>query len=106
MNECMKTYKYCISISLILCMLLFLPFLLFAHDKEDPAKTAARKAALSEFFGKSLCLECHGSTPTYNIKWARTGYDRSMVVILFTLTVMNAKNATPMKGLLNTGARM
>jgi hypothetical protein len=59
-------------------MLLFLPFLLFAHDKEDPAKNAARKAALNEFFGKSLCLECHGSTPTYNIKWARAGYDRSL----------------------------
>ena len=78
MGDCIRIHKCCLSIFLIVCMLLFLPALLFAHDKEDPAKAAARKAALNEFFGKSLCLECHGSTPTYNIKSARTGYDFSV----------------------------
>ena len=73
-----KSNKFWISILLIVCMLLFLSSLLPAHDEEDPAKTAARKAALNEFFGKSLCLDCHGPTPAHNIQWARAGYDHSV----------------------------
>ena len=78
MSEGIKTYKYGILIILIFFILLFLWSPLFGHEKEDQAKTAARKAALNEFFGKSLCHECHGSTPTYSIKWGREGYDHSV----------------------------
>jgi hypothetical protein len=60
---------------LTICFLFLVPGLLLAD--EDPGKVAARKAALNAFFDKSLCQDCHGTTPIYNIRSARAGYDTS-----------------------------
>lgn len=56
------------------CLLLVLPGLLLAEDKD----LEARKTALKEFFSKGLCLDCHGAAAKYNIKSARAGYEHSV----------------------------
>jgi hypothetical protein len=77
MVGCSKTSKGLKVFILTICFLFLVPGLLLA-DKEDPAKVAARKAALNDFFDKSLCKDCHGSTPIYNIRSARLGYNHSV----------------------------
>ena len=75
MNGYRKTSELMKVVILTICLLFLVPGLLLAA--EEPAKVAARKAALAAFFDKSLCQDCHGTQPVYNIRSARTGYDTS-----------------------------
>ena len=76
MSGCKKTSNVLEVVVLTMVFLFLVPGLLLANE-EDPAKVAARKAALNAFFDKNLCQDCHGATPIYDIRSARTGYDTS-----------------------------
>lgn len=70
-----KSKMVCMA-SLAACFLLIAFGLASADEKADPNK-AARKAAMEAFFSKQFCADCHGTTPVYNIRSARAGYDAS-----------------------------
>ncbi len=78
MRGCLKKTRTLQTVAFIICLLFLAPGLLFADEKADAAEIAARKDALNEFFSNTLCLDCHGATPKYNLKWAQFGYDESV----------------------------
>lgn len=78
MSGCGKKSSILKMVVFLVCLMFLFPGLLFADEDESPAEVAKRKASITKFFNEAGCLDCHGSTPKYNLLWAKAGYKESV----------------------------